>query len=129
MSLQVSAVMLGVEDVDRAKAFYVDGLGGEIEQDFPGFATVRLGGGSKLALYGWDAVAQDAGVPGEGSGFRGVSLHFISDSREEVDRVMTAAGAAGATVLRAATATDWGGYDGHFADPDGHIWKITTVAG
>lgn len=129
MALQVSVVMLGVRDIDRAKKFYVDGLGCGVDQDHPGFVRLTLGdGSSKLALYEWDAVADDAGVPSEGSGFRGVSLHFTTDSREEVDEVVRAAEAAGGTVIKAAAGAGWGGYSGTFSDPDGHLWKAATTA-
>lgn len=127
MSVQVSVIMLGVRDVERAKKFYVEGLGCEVTQDFPGFVRCRLGDGSSdLALYEWDAAAQDAGVPAEGSGFRGVSFHYITDARETVDEVMRAAVAAGATVTKVATGTDWG-YDGYFSDPDGYLWKVAMA--
>jgi catechol 2,3-dioxygenase-like lactoylglutathione lyase family enzyme len=126
--LQVSAIMLGVEDVDRAKRFYAEGLGCEIDQDYPGFVRCSLGdGSSKLALYERGAAARDAGVSPEGSGFRGVSLHFFAGSRDAVDEVMRAAEAAGATVVKAAAAVQWG-YFGYFADPDGYLWKITTAS-
>ncbi len=129
MSLQVSAIMLGVKDVDRARKFYVEGLGCEIDQDFPGFVRCSLGeGSSMLALYEWEAAAQDAGVSAEGSGFRGVSFHFITDSRDEVDEVMQTAEGAGATAVRPVAATEWGGYFGYFSDPDGYLWKVTTAA-
>jgi uncharacterized protein len=129
VSLEVSVIVLGVEDVDRAKKFYAEGLGCEINQDFPGFVRLSLGEGSssELALYEWEAAAQDAGVSAEGSGFRGVSLHFIAGSREEVDEVMQAAEVAGGNVVKAAAAVEWG-YFGYFADPDGHLWKVTTAA-
>ncbi|TDC95706.1 VOC family protein [Actinomadura sp. 7K507] len=128
MSLQVSAIMLGVQDVDRARKFYVEGLGCEPDQDYPGFVRCRLGDGSSmLALYEREAAAQDAGVSPEGSGFRGVSFHFITDSRDEVDEVMRAAEAAGGTVVKAAAAAEWSGYFGYFSDPDGHLWKVTTA--
>src|SRR5687768_3348531 len=121
----MSAVMLGVEDVERSKRFYVDGLGCEVDQDYPGFVRCRLGDGSSmLALSGREAAAQDAGVPAEGSGFRGVSFHYITDSRDEVDAVMQAAEAAGGGVVTAAEAAQWGGYSGYFSDPDGHLWKV-----
>lgn len=128
MSLQVSVIMLGVKDVERAKEFYVDGLGAEPTQDYPGFVRCLLGTGPDLALYEWSAVADDIGVPADGSGFRGYALHFIADSRAEVDAVMTAAADAGATVLKPAKDAEWGGYGGTFSDPDGHLWKVVTDA-
>lgn len=129
IKLQVSVIMLGVKDVERAKQFYVGGLGCEVEQDYPGFTRLGLGeGSSSLALYAWDEVAQDAGVSPEGSGFRGTSLHFTVDSREAVNEVVNAAVAAGATVVKEPAALEWGGYDGYFSDPDGHLWKIVTAA-
>ncbi len=127
MPVQVSVVMLGVDSIERAKKFYVEGLGGGVDQDHPGFVRITLGD-SKIALYEWDAVARDAGVPSEGSGFRGFSLHYITDSREEVDQVVSAAEAAGATVIKAAEAAPWGGYSGTFSDPDGHLWKVATAS-
>jgi uncharacterized protein len=127
VSLQVSVIMLGVKDVDRAKKFYVEGLGCEIDQDFPGFVRCSLGdGSSKLALYEWDAAAQDAGVSPEGSGFRGVSFHFITDTRDAVDEVMRKAVAAGGAAVKEAAAVQWG-YYGYFSDPDGYLWKVTTA--
>ncbi|TDC52235.1 glyoxalase [Jiangella ureilytica] len=128
MSLQVSVVMLGVKDIERAKEFYVDGLGAEPTQDYPGFVRCSLGDGPDLALYEWGAVADDIGVPADGSGFRGFSLHFIAGSREEVDTVIQAAVAAGATVIKPAEGAQWGGYGGTFSDPDGHLWKVVTNA-
>ena len=126
MSVQVTAIMLGVEDLARAKAFYADGLGAEIEQDFPGFVRLNLGeGSSSLALYEWAAAAADAGVSPEGSGFRGVSFHHIVATNEAVDEVMSRALAAGGRVVRAPAATKWG-YFGYFGDPDGYLWKVAT---
>ena len=42
----------------------------------------------------------------------------------DVDSVMATAEAAGAQILKPATKTFWGGYNGYFADPDGHVWEI-----
>jgi len=118
--------MLGVEDLARAKAFYVDGLGCVIEHDYPGFVGISLGEGSpSLALYPREAAAQDAGVSAEGSGFRGVSFHYIVPSSDVVDEVMGKAVAAGATLVKPAQAAQWG-YSGYFSDPDGNLWKVAS---
>ena len=72
MALQVTAIMLGVRDLARAKKFYGDGLGCTIDKDYPGFVSLSLGdGSSSLALYEWDAAARDAGVPPARPGSRG----------------------------------------------------------
>jgi catechol 2,3-dioxygenase-like lactoylglutathione lyase family enzyme len=128
VSLLASVIMLGVKDVERAKKFYVEGMGCEIAQEYPGFVRCRTGeGSSDLALYEWDAAARDAGVPAEGSGFRGVSFHHLTVTRDEVDELMRAAEAAGGSVVKAAAAEQWGGYVGYFSDPDGYLWKVATA--
>ena len=124
MPVHVTAIMLGVEDLARSKKFYGEGLGCAIEQDYPNFVKLNLGeGSSSLALYQREAAAQDAGVSSEGSGFRGVSFHYIVPSREAVDETIAAAVAAGGGVVKEATATQWG-YFGYFSDPDGYLWKV-----
>lgn len=126
MTLQVTTIMLAVEDLARSKAFYADGLGCKVEQDYPTFVSINLGEeSSSLALYPRDAAAQDAGVPAEGSGFRGVSFHYIVSSRDEVDEVLNQATAAGGDVVKEPGATGWG-YFGYFSDPDGYLWKVAA---
>ena len=41
--------------------------------------------GSALALFGWEALAEDAGVSHEGQGFRGVALALNLDSETDVN--------------------------------------------
>jgi uncharacterized protein len=124
--VQVGTIMLGVEDLARSKKFYGEGLGCTVEQDYPNFVSFNLGdGSSSLALYEREAAAQDAGVSSEGSGFRGVSFHYIVTSSEAVDEVMGTAVAAGAGVVKEAATTPWG-YFGYFSDPDGYLWKVAS---
>jgi uncharacterized protein len=126
MGLQVTAIMLGVEDLSRSKQFYAEGLGCTIDQDYPNFVSFSLGeGSSSLALYERAAAAADAGVSPEGSGFRGVSFHYIVPSNQDVDDVMKKSEAAGATIVKAAAAVQWG-YYGYFSDPDGYLWKVAA---
>jgi len=124
---QVSAITLGVRDLGRAKRFYSDGLGCPIGQDQGGFVSFNLGSGSSaLALYQRDALADDAGVAAEGSGFSGVTLSYVVDSTARVDEVMAQAERAGGTIAKPAQSAQWGGYFGYFADPDGYLWKVAS---
>ena len=79
-------------------------------------------------LYPWDQLAADAGVPAEGSGFRGITFAYNVRSRERVDDVLAEAAAAGATITKQAERTEWGGYSGSFSDPEGTIWEVATGA-
>jgi len=129
MPLQVTAIMLGVEDLARSKKFYAEGLGCTVDKDYPGFVSLGLGSGSSsLALYERGAAAADAGVSPEGSGFRGVSFHYIVDSADAVDEIMASAAAAGGPIVKEAAGSQWGGYFGYFSDPDGYLWKAATSA-
>ena len=129
MPLQVTAIMLGVADLARSKKFYAEGLGCKIDKDYPGFVYLDLGdGSSSLALYERSAAAQDAGVSPEGTGFRGISFHYIVDSTEAVDEIMASAAAAGGAIVKEAAPSQWAGYYGYFSDPDGHLWKAATSA-
>ena len=125
MGLQVTTIMLGVADLERSKKFYAEGLGATVDQDYPNFVLLKLDGGSAIALYERSAAAADAGVSAEGSGFSGVSFHYIVGSNGEVDDMMAKATAAGADVVRPAATVQWG-YFGYFGDPDGHLWKVAA---
>ena len=127
MHLQMTTIMIGVEDLARARAFYLDGLGCTIAQDHPNFVSFTLGdGSSSLGLYPWDSAAEDAGVSPRGSGFRGVSFHCILGSRAAVDELLGKAVAAGGSIVKPAAAAQWGGYFGYFSDLDGHLWKVAS---
>lgn len=119
-----SLVTLGVRDVPASTAFY-ERLGwrrssASVEGDVAFFATP----GGVLALWSAAALAADAGQPGSPGAFRGVAVSINLDSPEEVDAAIGAWVAAGGTVSRAAAATEWGGYSGYVADPDGHLWEL-----
>jgi uncharacterized protein len=129
MRPHVSVITLGVRDLERAKAFYRDGLGWPIQQESHNWVCFTLGGGSSaLALYPWDELAEDANVPAEGSGFRGVTLAHNVRSEERVDELLAEAQSAGGTIVKPARRASWGGYSGYFADPDGYLWEVATGA-
>jgi predicted lactoylglutathione lyase len=45
-------------------------------------------------------------------------------SRDQVDEVLAAAEAAGATRTEEPYDRPWGIYSGYFRDPDGHLWEV-----
>ena len=77
-----------------------------------------------LALYPREALAADVGISADGSGFSGVTLAHNVRSKREVDELLQVAVEAGATLVKPAEDTFWGGYSGYFADPDNHLWEI-----
>ncbi|MDR9393900.1 VOC family protein [Roseovarius sp. SYSU LYC5161] len=120
-SQRVSLITLGVNDLDRSKAFYA-ALGWSPAQEQPGIAFYQLRG-FVLGLFGRAALAADQGRPDATLGTGAVTLAQNFPTRDEVDSAYAAALAAGATALRPPEAVFWGGYSGYWADPDGHIWE------
>jgi len=123
MKPRISMITLGTHDLERATRFYEQGLGLP-RLEMPGDVAFFALQGSWFGLYGWDALADDAGMLAEGEGFRGVALAHNVGSRAEVDQLLDQAVSAGGRSVRPARDTDWGGYSGYFADPDGHLWEV-----
>jgi catechol 2,3-dioxygenase-like lactoylglutathione lyase family enzyme len=121
MEPRISLVTLGVEDVDRAVEFYRE-LGFPVDRW--GDAAFFELGGAWLSVFPREALAADAGVRADGDGFDGVTLAHNVASPADVDRVLDELAAAGGEVTQPARATDWGGYSGYVADPDGHLWEV-----
>ena len=126
MEQRITAITLGVSDIERARSFY-EGLGWEGESP-DGEVVFFQAGGMVLALWGRDLLAEDSAVVDSG-GWGGVTLAYNVRSPEEVDSVIAAASAAGARVGRSPAATFWGGYSGVFIDPDGHPWEVAHNPG
>jgi uncharacterized protein len=126
MKQKLSVVTLGVSDVERAQRFY-EALGWSPMPREPGSGiSFFMLDGVVLALYGWDDLAADAQLPTapQAPGFRGITLAHNEPSEQDVDRVFERFLEAGATVVKRPTATEWGGYSGYVADPDGHLWEL-----
>ncbi len=124
MNAHVSAILLGVRDMDKSKRFYTEGLGWEIQQDYRISVFFVPHGGSLIGFYGRDGLAASVGASAEGSGFNGMVFNYVVRSQARVDEIMAEAKKAGAAILKPAAALQWGGYGGSFADPDGYIWSI-----
>jgi uncharacterized protein len=123
MEPRITLVTLGVADLARSIRFYRDGLGLPQRETPESVAFFEMRG-MWLSLYAREALAEDATVSPEGSGFRGFTLAHNVRSPEAVDRLLADAVAAGATLVKPGQKVFWGGYSGYFADPDGFLWEI-----
>lgn len=125
MKPKISLITFGVRDLSRMVVFYRDGLGFPAPNYTPGDDMVmfRLEG-TWLGLYPRDALAEDATVSAEGSGFSGVAVAHNAPSKAAVDSVFAEAVAAGATAVKQPQDVFWGGYSGYFADPEGNLWEV-----
>ena len=136
MKPRISLVTLGVDDLDRALAFYAEGLGlrtqGVVGREFEhgAVAFFELEGGLRMALWPRASLAHDAGLPADAglpvgaAGSVDFALAHNVSSREEVDAVMAQAARAGARIVKPSVDTFWGGYAGYFRDPDRHLWEV-----
>ena len=130
MRPRITLLTLGVDDLERSLRFYRDGLGFETEgidgTEFEHGAVVfiDLESGLRLALFPRASLARDAGLPVSQASPTEFSLAHNVASIDEVDAVMAQAERSGATIVKPARMTFWGGYAGYFQDPDGHLWEI-----
>ena len=127
----ISLVTLGVADVPASTRFYA-ALGFELSPaSVAGDVSFFKTAGGLLGLYGADDLRRDAqaGAAAASGAFRGVTLAINVADRPAVDAAMATAEAAGAAIAKPAQATEWGGYHGYFADPDGHLWEVAHNPG
>lgn len=124
-----TGVLLGVAEPKVSKAFY-EALDMSLDRDY-GDKYIDFSpapGACRLCLMQRKVLAKDAGIGPDGDGFGAAILDRRAGSREEVDAVLAAAESAGGQVAVAPREVDRDGYSGHFADPDGFLWKV-AVAG
>lgn len=130
MKPRITFITLGVDDLERAVRFYRDGLGlktpGIIgtEFEYGAVAFFEMQPGLRLALWPRTSIARDTGIPVSPPSATDFTLAHNVSSKAAVDATLTGAERAGATIVRAAHDTFYGGYAGYFQDPDGHLWEV-----
>jgi uncharacterized protein len=130
MRPRVTLITLGVDDLETAVRFYRDGLGFDTEGivgrqfEHGAVAFFQLQAGLKLALWPRISLAHDTGLAIGAPSATELAIGHNVSSKAEVDAVMEQARAAGATIVKPAQDTFWGGYSGYFQDPDRHLWEV-----
>jgi uncharacterized protein len=135
MQPRITFITLGVDDLERAVAFYRDGLGlptkGIVGTEFENGAVAffKLQDGLTLALWPRRSLAADCGLPVEPASATEFSLAHNVGSAADVDALMQQAERAGARIVKPAQKTFYGGYAGYFQDPDRHLWEVAFNPG
>jgi catechol 2,3-dioxygenase-like lactoylglutathione lyase family enzyme len=125
---RINIITLGVKDVQKSLLFYRDGLGFITPSTEEQPAIVFFNnGGSKLALYPYDELLKDTGLPAAArasEGFCGITLAYNAKTKEEVDDIFAKVESLGGRVTKAPEKVFWGGYSGYFQDLDGYLWEV-----
>ena len=129
MDARVNFITLAVTDVAAARRFYIDRLGWAPAFEADGIVMVRLSPTLVLSLWDEDQFEAEVGPISRGDGLVPFTLAHNVPSREEVDRVLAEAEAAGASAVSFGQEREWGGYSGYFADPDGVRWEVAYNPG
>ncbi|MDO1451127.1 VOC family protein [Rhodocytophaga aerolata] len=130
MKPRMTVLTLGVDELEKAVDFYKNGLGfpteGIIGEEFEHgtVAFFTLQNGISLALWPRKSIAHDTTLTQTQPAATDFTIGHNVASKQEVDAVMQQAENAGATIVKAAQTTFYGGYAGYFQDPDQHIWEI-----
>ena len=126
---RLTMITLGVSNMRASIAFY-EALGFARKFRATGEVVAFFDtGGTALGLFPWDQLAQDVTLPENPrpQAFRGATLAWNCRNAGEVDAVLDFAISKGAELLKPAHQTDYGGYSGYFADPDGHPWEVVVA--
>ena len=130
MKPRITVLTIGVNDLEKAVAFYRDGLGlpsegiiGE-EHEYGAVAFFDLQNGVRLATWPRASIAHDTGLPLQPPSSTEFTIGHNVNSKKEVDETLEQAKKAGGKIIKSAHDTFWGGYAGYFQDPDGHLWEV-----
>lgn len=130
MQQRAHFITFATADLDAARSFYLQGLGWRALLDVPDeIIFFQIGPGLVLGLF--EAGKFDADLDRDVSDDRiaGSTMSHNVDSPAAVDEVFAAAIAAGATAVKEPVKAAFGGYHGHFQDPNGIIWEIAHNPG
>ena len=125
MEQHINYITLGVADLAESRRFYLEVFGWQETADSnENIAFFQAGTALLLALFGKAALAHDAQIPEQSSGFPRFTLAHNVGSEAEVDALFAGFAAKNANIIKAPQKVFWGGYSGYLADPDGFLWEI-----
>ena len=125
MEQHINYITLGVADLAESRRFYREVFGWQETADSnENIAFFQAGNALLLALFGKTALAHDAQIPEQSSGFPRFTLAHNVGSEAEVNALFAGFAAKNTNIIKAPQKVFWGGYSGYLADPDGFLWEI-----
>jgi len=125
MEQHINYITLGVADLAESRRFYREVFGWQETADSnENIAFFQAGNALLLALFGKTALAHDAQIPEQSSGFPRFTLAHNVGSEAKVDALFAGFAAKNINIIKAPQKVFWGGYSGYLADPDGFLWEI-----
>ena len=124
MKPEISIITIGVDDLERAFAFYRALFDISDEQIGAGEDHVAFFFDDKFSfvLFPREQIAQTAGKPESLDGTPGFVLSHRAESPEAVDDILERVLVAGGAVTPG-TQSEWG-YSAYFEDSEGNVWEL-----
>src|SRR5215217_2961398 len=125
MKPSISIITIGVDDLERAFAFYRTLF--EIEDDQIGAGEDHVAfffdDDFSFVLFPREQIAQTAGKDVAAAGSPGFVLSHQTASPAEVDEILQKVLAGGGAIITQGTQTEWG-YSAYFEDSEGNVWEL-----
>ena len=128
MKPEISIITIGVDDLERAFAFYRALFDIPDEQIGAGEDHVAFffDSGFSFVLFPREQIAQTAGRPEAVAGTPGFVLSHRAESAEAVDDILKRVLIAGGSIVTQGTQSEWG-YSAYFEDSEGNIWELMAT--
>ncbi len=128
MKPEISIITIGVDDLERAFAFYralfdiADDQIGAGEDHVAFFFDDKF----SFVLFPREQIAQTAGKPESLEGTPGFVLSHRAESPEAVDEILERVLVAGGAIITPGTQSEWG-YSAYFEDSEGNVWELMAT--
>ncbi|WDR06795.1 SCO family protein [Devosia rhodophyticola] len=125
MKPRINIITVGVDDLERAFAFYramfdlTDEQIGAGEEHVAFFLDADL----SFVLFPRDQIANTAGAAAATPGTPQFVLSHTASTAKEIDTILERVLVAGGTITTHAQQSEWG-YSAYFADTEGNLWEV-----
>ncbi len=123
---RLQLVLLAVDDLPRAAAFYDAAFGWEIGVDLSVYREYRLPGSTGVSLYARSGFAFNTGITPSSVPEGATTSSELYLSVDDLDAACARLKAAGARELSPPADRSWGDRAAYFADPDGNVIAVAV---